>query len=85
MEHISGFFSRFLSNHLRFEQKKILAAGICSDILHTTVSPDIVRVQKDTCFISGDQSLKHQIFLFQHQILERFAQTKELQYITRIQ
>lgn len=73
MDHISGFFSRYLSPLLKQEQGREAVAGLINEMFKTNISAGQISIRSGVCHVSGGQSLKHQIFLNQSAILERIA------------
>jgi hypothetical protein len=82
MDHISGFFSRYLSPYFRKERMKESAAKICSEVLGVEVLPAHITIRSGVCAVAGSQALKHQIFLRQEDILRRFKENKDLSLIS---
>jgi len=74
MDHISGFFSRYLSPYLKHQQAKEFIAQVCGEVLGVAVTPEQVTIKGSLCTISGNHGLKHQIFLKQEEIQKRLAE-----------
>lgn len=85
MDHISGFFSRYLSPYLEREKTKEYIAKICSEVLGVSILPEHIIVSGNKCIISGSQSLKHQIFLKQEEILQILHTQKNTARLESIQ
>jgi hypothetical protein len=84
MDHISGFFSRYLSPYLKHQHAKEFIAQVCSEVLGVPVSPEQITIKGSVCSISGNRGLKHQIFLKQEEIQKRLAEnpvTRRVQVI----
>jgi hypothetical protein len=82
MDHISGFFSRYLSPYFKQERMKESAAKICSEVLGVEVLPAQIQIRSGVCTITGSQALKHQIFLHQEDILKRCKAFKDLSLVS---
>jgi hypothetical protein len=71
MDHISGFFSRYLSPLLKQEQGREAIMNIIKEMFKVDISSSQISIRSGVCHVSGGQSLKHQIFLHQSTLLER--------------
>ncbi len=74
MDHISGFFSRYLSPYLKHQHAKESVAEVCSEILGMPISSEDVQIVRGVCTIKGNHGIKHQIFLHQEELLRRFKE-----------
>jgi hypothetical protein len=81
MDHISGFLSRYLSPYFKNERVKESVAKICSEVLKTEILVHQISIKSGVCVVAGSQSIKHQLFLHQEEIMKRFRDVKELSKI----
>jgi hypothetical protein len=82
MEHISGFFSRYLSPYFKQERIKESVARICSDVIGVSIQSKDISIRSGVCSIQGSQGLKHQLFIHKQEILKQFQDVKELAHLS---